>query len=386
MWAGLLFCELDHFSIMKKALYLDFSIPVFIDKIALEHYMSSLRLVIKALEKTSHLHFYISINLFNDLLLHKDFEDLHKFIKSMMDQDRAEIVASSTFNIPSNSKETLITSDFLYSEYFNGYFFGDRRDFEGDPVLMLKNCTTSFFNKGKPTEQSLEAFNLLGYSRIFVDKNLINNFTVYHNLKMVPIDLALNSMFKEFITSESVINFLNNASSSVLYLNIFDTYFHNKDNFDSNFGNLIYFLDRNNPDLWRLVDLDDENIEYSKNLSSSSLYELQSENMTNNDISSSKNKLVDYLKLDSSYLDGLDDLSNIAIWKKSGNDQVDAQNMFNLLLMTLLSDMINRENLLLNNHLSSHVNDIINRLEVMGSSSKEFTTLISTFKDKINQK
>ena len=203
---------------------------------------------------------------------------------------------------------------------------------------------------------------------------------------MVPIDLALNSMFKEFITSESVINFLNNTSSSVLYLNIFDTYFHNKDNFDSNFGNLIYFLDRNNPDLWRLVDLDDENIEYSKNLSSSSLYELQSENMTNNDISSSKNKLVDYLKLDSSYLDGLDDLSNIAIWKKSGNDQVDAQNMFNLLLMTLLSDMINRENLLLNNHLSSHVNDIINRLEVMGSSSKEFTTLISTFKDKINQK
>jgi hypothetical protein len=203
---------------------------------------------------------------------------------------------------------------------------------------------------------------------------------------MVPIDLSLNSMFKEFITSESVINFLNNASSSVLYLNIFDTYFHNKDNFDSNFGNLIYFLDRNNPDLWRLVDLDDENIEYSKNLSSSSLYELQSENMTNNDISSFKNKLVEYLKLDSSYLDGLDDLSNIAIWKKSGNDQVDAQNMFNLLLMTLLSDMINRENLLLNNHLSSHVNDIINRLEVMGSSSKEFTTLISTFKDKINQK
>ena len=386
MWAGLLFCELDHFSIMKKALYLDFSIPVFVDKIALEHYMSSLRLVIKSLEKTSHIHFYFSLNLFNEVLLNKDFEDLQKLIKTLLDQDRAEIVASTTFNISSNSKENLITSDFLYSEYFNGFSFGDKRDFEGDPVLMLKNCTTAFFNQGKPTEQSLEAFKLLGYSRLFVDKNLINNFTIYHSLRMIPADLSLNNMFKEFITSDSVINFLHHNFSPILYLNVFDTYLHNKENFDSNFGNLIYLLDRNNPEIWKLVDLDDENIEYSRNLNSDILYELQTQNMNNKDISTLKNNLSVFLKLETSYLDSLEDFKNIAIWKKSGNTQVDAQNMFNLLLMTLLSEMINRENLLLNNHLTSHVNDIINRLEVMGSSSKEFISLISTFKDKINQK
>ena len=386
MWAGLLFCELDRFSIMKKALYLDFSIPVFVDKIALEHYMSSLRLVIKSLEKTSHIHFYFSLNLFNEVLLNKDFEDLQKLIKTLLDQDRAEIVASTTFNISSNSKENLITSDFLYSEYFNGFSFGDKRDFEGDPVLMLKNCTTAFFNQGKPTEQSLEAFNLLGYSRLFVDKNLINNFTIYHSLRMIPVDLSLNNMFKEFITSDSVINFLHHNFSPILYLNVFDTYIHNKENFDSNFGNLIYLLDRNNPEIWKLVDLDDENIEYSRNLNSDVLYELQTQNMNNKDISTLKNNLSVFLKLETSYLDSLEDFKNIAIWKKSGNTQVDAQNMFNLLLMTLLSEMINRENLLLNNHLTSHVNDIINRLEVMGSSSKEFISLISTFKDKINQK
>jgi hypothetical protein len=386
MWAGLLFCELDHFSIMKKALYLDFSIPVFVDKIALEHYMSSLRLVIKSLEKTSHIHFYFSLNLFNEVLLNKDFEDLQKLIKTMLEQDRAEIVASTTFNISSNSKENLITSDFLYSEYFNGFSFGDKRDFEGDPVLMLKNCTTAFFNQGKPTEQSLEAFKLLGYSRLFVDKNLITNFTIYHSLRMIPADLSLSTMFKEFITSDSVINFLQHSFSPVLYLNVFDTYIHTKENFDSNFGNLIYLLDRNNPEIWKLVDLDDENIEYSKNLNSEILYELHTENMNNSDISALKNNLSVFLKLETSYLGSLEDFKNIAIWKKSGNAQVDAQNMFNLLLMTILSEMINRENLLLNNHLSSHVNDIINRLEVMGSSSKEFISLISTLKDKINQK
>lgn len=383
MWAGLLFWELDRFSIMKKALYLDFSIPVFIDKIALEHYIHSLRLVVKSLEKTSHIHFYISINLFNELFLNKEFDDLHKFIKGMLHQDRAEIVSASTFSIPSNSKEVLITSDFLYSEYFNGYSFGDKRDFEGDPVLMLKNCTTSFFNNGKPSERSLEAFNLLGYSRTFVDKRIINNFTVYRNIKMIPIDLSLNSLFNEFITSESVINFLNNSYSNVLYINIFSTFLHNKDNFDSNFGNLIYFLDRNNPDLWKLVDLDDENIDYSKNLPTAALEAFQTVTAPNTELEDCKNQLVDYLKVDNSYLDSLENLKNIAIWKKSGNLNVDNQNMFNLLLMTLMSDLIDRKNLLLNNTLNLHVNGVLDTLKVMGVSSKEFIKVILDYTSKI---
>lgn len=386
MWAGLLFCELDHFSSMKKALYLDFSIPVFIDKIALEHYLSSFKLLLKVLEKTSRIHFYFSTNLFNEIFLNKDFEDLQKFIKSMLDQDRAELVSSSTFNIPTLADETLITSDFLYTEYFNGYTFGEKRDFEGDPVLMIKNCTTAFYDAGKPTEKCLESLKLLGYSRLFVDTNLIDSYTHYHELKLIPVDMSLNSMFKEFITVESVVNFIKNSKSNVIYLNIFDTYLHNKENFDSNFGNLIYFLDRNLPEIWKLVDIDDENIEYSPNLSHDIIYEIQSKTMNKDELTSLKNKLAIFLKQNVSLVDNIEDLRNVAIWKKTGNDVVDSQNMFNLLLMTLLSNIVNRENLLLNNHLSLHINDIINKLEVMGSLSKEFLSIISTFKDKINQK
>lgn len=110
---------------MKKCIYLDFSLPVFLQKNLSSRYFSFLKSLIKNIDKTSNLKYYISINIFNEFHLPEDiFNDLLRLIKSLQEQDRVEIVLSSSFNTSNLSNEHVHVYDLLYSEYFSGFYLG----------------------------------------------------------------------------------------------------------------------------------------------------------------------------------------------------------------------------------------------------------------------
>lgn len=375
---------------MKKSIYLDFTLPVFLQKDLANRYSSFLRVLIKNIEKTSNIKFYLTLNLFNEFhLSDESFKELIKVSRSLVEQDRAEIVLSSSFYTSNLSKEHIHVYDILYSEYFSGFHLGLPRDFEGDTCIMMKNLHTVFFPGGEINSYLVNSSKLLGIERIFLDSKYSNNENfVFKNLKVLSIDTNLKVLFEGFVTADVLLDFMNHISSSVIYyVNVFELFCKYRHNIDTNFSNLLYLLDKGNFD-WDLSDIDDENMIYQDKLSDSIL-----EKMVDNEVKDSddfyslkegliKNIIHTELKIE----EGVDEFFRSPIWRRIGVDSVDSRNMFNLRLMSLTSKEVNRENILLREDLKIHLNDIIDELIVSEHCSNGLDHLLASFKDRINLK
>ena len=372
---------------MKKSVYLDLSLPVFIDKDLAERYCTFLKSIIKLLEKSSNLKFYISLNLFNEFHLNSTYSELIKTIKNLVENDKAEIVLSSSFNISALSNEQSHVYDILYSEYFNAFNLGFPRDFEGDSCMMIKNTHTFFSPKGLISESLLNSLKMMGIERLFVDRNLVEDPCLYKGIKLVPVNLQAGALFNDFVTLETVSEFLNQNDLSINYLNLFDLFLNHNSNIETNFSNFIYLLDRGS-EQWGLCDIDDENMKYQETLPNSVLQTLSIGEKDSGSYLDFKDQIIKYFShkdLIGTEIDP-EDFRRLPVWKKTGIINIDTQNMFNLHLMSLLSEEVNRKNLLLKAELDKHVNDIIDQLIVSDLCSDSLNSLFSSFKDKINLK
>lgn len=372
---------------MKRSVYLDLTLPVFIDKDLAERYCNFLKSSIKLLEKTSNIKFYISLNLFSEFHTNSVFSEVIKVIKQLIENEKAELVLSSSFNISKFSNEQIHVYDLLFSEYFNAYSLGLPRDFEGDDCMMIKNTHTFFSPKGQISESLINSLKMMGIERLFVDKGLVDESSAYKGIKIVPIDMQTNSLFNDFVTLESVSGYFTNNIMSIHYLNLFETFQTNRSSVETNFSNLIYLLDRS-PIHWDFCEIDDENMKYQETLPSSVLQLLSEEVDNSYDFLDFKNQLIKYFShdiLNGTQID-MEDFRRIPVWKNTGIVEIDAQNMFNLHLMSLLTSELYRKNLVLKKDFNNHINDIIDMLIVSEFCSDSLNSLISNFKDKINLK
>ena len=363
---------------------MDLTLPVFLDRNLSERYSTFLKSSLKIIEKNNNIKYYISLNLFNEFHLGDSFKDVIKIVKNLVDSEKAEIILSSSFNIDLYSSIQAFVYDTLYSEYFSGFYLGYPRDFEGDTCIMAKNYHTYFFSKGKISNNLLESMNLLNLERLFVSKNLLEDSSKYRGIKITPIDLDLKDLFSNFITHEVVTDFFQSNNYSTFYLNMFELFTENESNIETNFSNLMYLIDRSKEE-WEFIDIDDENMNFHDKLPNLVLSELEGDS-TSDSYLEFKEQLIKSFSHKYDQVENLEELRRVKSWGVSGISEVDAQNMFNLSLMSLISREISRKNILLNNHIARHLNDIIDDIQVSKFSNSELNDLISTFKDKINEK
>jgi len=371
---------------MKRSIYLDFTIPIFLTKEESFKYSLFLKSLIKNIEKTSNIKFYISINIFNEFHLLDSFKDLVRVIKALVDSERAEIVLSSSFNLTAESSIPATVYDLMYSEYFSGYYMGLPRDFEGDDCVMMKNLHTVFSTSGSISSNLIDSMKLLGLERLFVSQNLLENNNIYQGIKLIPIDLKMGSLFQSFITLDSINDFLSHSkSSSIFYLNVYQLFHKYSSDIETNMSNLLYLFDKASV-TWDFTDIDDENIVYEANLPSTLLEKFHNISVNSDKFQDLKKLMVTNISHSKLSFDNIEDYLRSPLWKKVSLDEIDSQNMFNLNLMILQSSEIEREKILLNEELRNHVNDIIDSIVSSNLCSKELETTILTFKDKLNQK
>lgn len=368
---------------MKRSIYLDLTLPVFIDKNLVQRYSNFLKNSIKLLEKSSNLKFYFSINLFDEIHLDESFSEVIKVIKTLIDSDRAELVLSSSFNVPIECNQQVFVYDMLFSEYFAGYYLGMPRDFEGDTCIMVKNYHTFFFPGGSISDTLVDSINLMGYKRILTSNNLIDLPLTYKGVQVLPLNTDTKILFRNYITLESLKEYFLANNSSIFYLNMFETFNENTINIETNFSSFIYLLDKSF-DNWELLDIDDENMQFSEKITHTMLDKLSNTKELSN-YSKLKNDLIKNFSHQKKILDD-EDFRRIPVWTDIENRAISSQNLFNFKLMTLMSSEVSRENILLKPHLKSHLNDIIDQLSTSEYAQKDLLTLISSFQDKINQK
>ncbi len=376
---------------MKKSLYLDFSLPVFVEKDLLDRYISFLKTSIKLLEKNTNIRYYISVNLFTEIHLNSSFEELSKILKHLVDTERAEVVLSSSFGLNDLATRNMHSSDILFSEYFSSYHFGMPRDFEGDDCMMMKNIHTFYLPKGGCSLELVNSLKELGLRRLFVSQIGDEKFLKYHNIHLIPVNNGLRGLFRNFITLDAVSDFFKSENSNIYQLNLFEIFNDNRINIETNFSNFIYLLDKSSEN-WAFLDIDDENIVY-KNINETEITSLLGDKALlvedrEKSLLSIKNQIIDFLimqPLNPLDLD-IEDFRRIAVWRKSGNSIIDGQNMFNLSLLTLLSSQVTRRETLLNLELLNHINDIIDGIVVSELCSDGLNTLILKFKQEINLK
>lgn len=370
---------------MKRSIFLDYSLPVFADKDLIKRYSSFLLDSVKHLEKSINLKFYFSLNLFSQIHCQDEFKALVPIIKNLLESDRAEMLVDSNFNLSRSVSESSFSYDYLLNEYFISYHFGHSKDFEGDSCMMVKNLHTVSGANVEISSSMLSAIEIMGYKRVFISSNISNTPVKFKNIQFIPLNMGLGKVFEGFVTHESVKEFIDSVKESIIYLNVFDLVCQNLDNLNLNFSNLLYFLDRGNY-LFELTDIDDENMKFQETVPSNMLYDISNEAENNFSITNQMQKsLSGFLSFRYGTFDGIEDYYRVPVWAESGLDLIDKQNLFNISLMSLLSRNIDRKNILLNSHLRSHLNDIIDRLLVMGITSKELDSLLLAFKDEINQ-
>jgi hypothetical protein len=380
--------------LMRRAVYLDFSTPLFESESQLKEFFSSLTELSRYIQKTKNIKFYISITLDFITASKKSGEDLIKVLNYLYKEDRVELVVKDNFDVYSTSlSQECFEFNAILNEYLLGFYFGSKKNFEGDNSVMVKNLVSYLPYNGKLVLNDLEKLSQLNYRNIFVDSQYIKGTSfISNNTNFTCLDTKFKALFGTFISKESLDGYLTSEigkSYLVYYVNCFDIFIQNPQEYSVNMSNVLHLMDLTDSveyrfaeesfdmpvykDLNTLTSLSDT---YESQYSSKELYEVQK----------ALSKLVD-LK-DSSTIDlaVADELRSVALWESTTSEVVNDYLRYNFILLSLLSHSIDAKLDLLNLATKTNVSSLLKELDVYSKDSEKLKSVIESYSSFINQK
>lgn len=372
---------------MRRAVYLDFSIPLFEKDSNLKNFSVYLKDLSRYIAKTSNTKFYVSISLEFLTTFKNEILPLLDSVKGLIKDDRVEFIVKDSFDVNSlQFPRNIAEFNFIFNEYLLGYFFGDKRNFEGDPSIMIKNLNNLMPYSGILNKKDLDFVRGMGYSNFFLDKKIVGENSFIHNSDIYAlIDFDFSNLFTGFVDKDVLDKYLlQNISCNymVYYVNPYNLYLHNQESFNINLSNLFHLIDLTDKIEYRFAD---EYFEMPVTKELSLFENLQKAD----ELLTYQVNLSKYMKLDLPQnfdLTIFDDLRNVSLWDSTGNKLIDEYLRTSFLMLTLLSNSINSKINLLNKHLVAHLSSILNELEVYSNNNEEFKKTVQEYRSYINQK
>lgn len=372
---------------MRRALFLDFSIPLFEKDSNLKNFSNHIKDISRYIDKTNNVKFYISISLEFVSTFKNDIQPLLDSIRKLIREERVEFVVKDSFDVNSLKFNRSISEfNFILNEYLLGYFFGDKRNFEGDPSIMIKNLNTISPYLGLLEKKDIEFLSGMGYSNFLVDKKLFSKSSYINNNNLyISVDYDFSKLFSSFVDKEVLDQYLLHDISSnymVYHINAYSLFLIISESFNINVSNLFHLIDLTDKVEFKFAD-DYFEMPVSKDIV---LLDVPSEE---NELLKYQDKLAQFMKLDlpqSIDLTMFDDLRTVSLWDSTGNKLIDEYLRTSFLMLTLLSNSINRKINLLNKHLVAHLATILNELEVYSKNNQDLKNAINEYLEYINQK
>lgn len=378
---------------MRRAVYLDFSTPLFESESELKGFFSSLPELSRYIQKTKNIKFYISITLDFITASKKSGDELLKVLNDLYKEDRVELVVKDNFDVYSTSlSPESFEFNSILNEYLLGFFFGSKKNFEGDDSVMIKNLINYLPFRGKLVLSDLDKLSQLNYKNIFVDSDQIKGSSFITNgTNFTSLDFKFKALFSSFISKESLNMYLQESlgkSYLVYYVNCYDIYAQNPKEYGVNMSNVLHLMDLTDSieyrfaeesfdmpvykDLNGLLELD---LPYDSFYTSKELYKLQ-KNLSG---------LVDTdgRPLDSSVVD---DLRSVALWESTTSSEVNEYLRYNFILLSLLSHSIDDKINLPNSSIKVNVSTLLNELDSYSNLNKKLKSAIEDYSSFINQK
>ena len=304
----------------------------------------------------------------------------------MLKEERIEFVVKDSFDINSLSYPKNISEfNFILNEYIFGYFFGDKRNFEGDPSIMIRNLNTVIPYNGALYRKDLPFLTGMGYNKFLVDKRFLGNSSfIYNNSIFVEVDFEFSKLFSTYVAKEALDDYLlSNISNNyiVYHVNPYHLFLDNLESFNINISNLFHLLDLNDKVEFRFADESFE-MPVVREL------EIRESTPSTDNLFDYQYNLSKFMKLDlpeNFDLTYFEDLRTISLWDSTGNKLIDEYLRTSFLMLTLLSNSINIKIKLLNKHLVAHLSKILDELDVYSNSNHEFKKAISDYRSYINQ-
>lgn len=377
---------------MRKALYLDFSIPLFESESTLKDFYQKIYDISKILDRTRNIKFYISLPLDFITLNKNDLNPLMEILSSLYKEERVEFIVKDSFGVDSSELSTNVQEfNTILSEYVLGFYFGDKRNFEGDKSIMMKNLECFYPYMGKISRENFKNMAELGYRNFFLDESSLysGSFIFNNQLIFIQLDTSIKSLLNGLLDKFSFDNYIRstvNKNYEVYYLNLFDNYSSNKLDFILNLNNLIHFMDHTDLIEYRFVDESFE-MPIEKDLKKI----IFADDLTNNysksfhDVAYSLSQHINLIKLGNDDLHD-EDLKNVALWEGTSSDEVNKYLKFNFIILSLMSTSIDSKIKLLGDRLKSHISNLLDELELYSLENKEFKNSIESYRSYINQK
>lgn len=378
---------------MRRALFLDFSIPLFEPESSLKDFFNKIDEISRVLSRTKNLKLYVSLPLDFITLNKNNLKYFFEVLGSLYKEDRVEFVVKDSFGVNSAILSSNVQEfNTILSEYVVGYYFGDKRNFEGDSAIMMKNLTSFYPYSGKMSLNQYENLSKLGYRHFFIDRSsLLGGSFIFNNQSIfIELDSSVEGLLDSLLDKFTFDNFMASSASKrgyeVFYLNLYKSFNLNKQDFILNFTNLIHFMDLTELIEHRFVDESFEmNVE--KDLKKVLFDETGNSTYSNefHKVLKPLSEYINYIKLNGEELHD-EDLKNIPIWEGTESEKVNSYLKFNFIVLSLLSSNVEDRLNLLKERLVTHLSNLLDELQIYSNGDEKLLGIISAYRSFINQK
>jgi hypothetical protein len=371
---------------MRRALYLDFSIPLFEKESDLTSFSNFIKDIARYIDKTNNTKFYVSVSLEFLTTFKSNIDPLMASLRNLVKSERVEFVVRDNFDINSLSFSRNISEfNFILNEYLLGYYFGDKRNFEGDPSIMIKNLESVLPYNGKLKKEDIEFLNGMGYKNIFVDKSILGSSSYIFNSNIfIELDYDFSKLFSEFVEKEYLENYILSTISNnymVYHVNPYKLFLENRESFNINISNMFHLFDLTDKVEFRFAD------EYFEMPIHKDL-KLVEVTKSYEELFLIQEKLASFMELELPQdldMTLFDDLRTVSLWDSTGNNLIDEYLRTSFLMLTLLSNSINSKINVLNKHLAAHLSVILDELGDYSKNNPDFQNAINEYRSYINQ-
>jgi hypothetical protein len=379
---------------MRRAVYLDFSTPLYESESNLNSFFLTLSDISKTIHRSRNTKFYVSITL-DFITFSKDKSaELIQTLKELAESDRVQFVVKDNFDVCSPVLDGgVFEFNSILNEYLLGYLFGSKKNFEGDPSIMIRNLVNYFPYDGKVTLDTLKEAENFGYKNILIDSNCLSGGSfVFSGVSFTKLDLAFGEVFRDFITKDRLDSFLKKDLATdyqTYYLNLYNCYSENPAEFLINLSNVIHLLD-----LSEFVDYKfaDESFEMPvekdlKSVSISTISDLSARNYNSEKLLSIQKDLSSFIKLDrTTQIDGLelDDFKTIPLWESTTSEEVNSYLKYCFIILSLLSRSVDTKLYLLGSQVKPQLTSFLKELENYSDNEKDLKRVLDTYSSFIN--
>lgn len=373
---------------MRRAVYLDLSIPLFEKESDLKLFSDSLKDLARFISKTSNIKFYVSLTIEFMTTFKKEASPLISSITELQKEGRVEFVVKDSFDInslilPRNISEFSL----ILNEYLIGYHFGDKRNFEGDPSIMVRDLVSIFPYKGAVSKKSDLDFleSELGYKNFLLSKEYLPESYLHNSNFFIQVDFEFSKLFTTFVSKESLESYLLGSISSnymLYYVNPYNIFRDNSDTFTLNFSNLFHLLDLS-------TSLEFKFFSESFDMPIYRDIKLIESLISENDLLKRQKDLARFVKIElpsSLDLSIYEEYRVSPLWESTGNALIDEYLKTSFLMLTLLSSSIESKINLLNKPLINYLSAILDELSKYSKSNLEFNEALLEYRSYINQK